>query len=90
MLDNIRSRFEKASKEVTELSEAPDNLAKLQLYALFKQSTSGDVQGDRPGMLDFVGRAKYDAWVEHKGKSPEQAMNDYIALVEQLKAADKK
>lgn len=90
MSDDLKARFENASKEVTQLSEAPDNLAKLKLYALFKQASAGDVSGSRPGMMDFVGRAKYDAWAEHKGKSTEQAMNDYIAFVEELKAADAK
>ena len=90
MSDDLKARFELASKQVTELSEAPDNLAKLKLYALFKQSTTGDATGSRPGMMDFVGRAKYDAWAELKGKTNEQAMNDYIAFVEELKAADAK
>jgi diazepam-binding inhibitor (GABA receptor modulating acyl-CoA-binding protein) len=90
MSDDLKARFENASKEVTQLSEAPDNLAKLKLYALFKQSTAGDVAGSRPGMMDFVGRAKYDAWAELKGQTNDEAMNNYIAFVEELKAADKK
>ncbi|AMP09118.1 acyl-CoA-binding protein [Collimonas arenae] len=57
----------------------------LKLYALFKQGSSGDVQGDRPGMTDFVGRAKWDAWNELKGTSQEAAQQQYIDLVEGLK-----
>lgn len=89
-MSDLQSRFENASTEVTQLSEAPDNLEKLKLYALFKQGSTGDVKGDRPGMLDFVGRAKYDAWAEHKGKTQDQAKEEYIAFVEELKAADAK
>ena len=90
MSDDLQARFELASKQVTELSEAPDNLAKLKLYALFKQSSVGDATGSRPGMMDFVNRAKYDAWAELKGRTQDEAKNDYIAFVEELKAADAK
>ena len=45
----------------------------LQLYSLFKQATVGDVNTDRPGMLDFKGKAKWDAWEKVKGKSKEDA-----------------
>lgn len=90
MSDDLQARFELASKQVTELSEAPDNLAKLKLYALFKQSSVGDATGSRPGMMDFVGRAKYDAWAELKGQTQDQAKENYIAFVEELKAADAK
>lgn len=44
------------------LKESPGNAEKLKLYALFKQSTAGVVTTKRPGMMDFVGRAKWDAW----------------------------
>jgi acyl-CoA-binding protein len=57
---------------------------------LFKQSTAGDCTGARPGMMDFAGRAKYDGWKALEGTSKEQAMQMYIDLVEELKAADKK
>ncbi len=54
----------------------------LDLYALFKQATSGDAKGDRPGMLDVKGRAKFDAWTKRKGLTKEAAITQYIALVE--------
>ncbi len=48
----------------------------------------GDVSGERPGALDMVNRAKFDAWVERKGTSREDAMNGYIELVKKLKAEE--
>ena len=90
MSDDLTARFEQASKEVTELSAPPDNAAQLQLYALFKQSSSGDCEGPRPGMMEFVKRAKYDAWKEKAGLTQDEAKEKYIELVEQLKAADGK
>ncbi len=90
MSEDLMARFQNASAEVTALSEAPDNLAKLRLYALYKQGTVGDATGDRPGMFDFVGRAKYDAWKDLAGTGQDEAKERYIDLVEELKAADKK
>ncbi|MFC4160587.1 acyl-CoA-binding protein [Chitinimonas lacunae] len=87
-MSDIAARFKQAAEDVTKLSEAPDNQVKLKLYALYKQASEGDVQGDRPGMMDFVGRAKYDAWDGLKGLSNEEAMQKYIDLVEALKAKE--
>jgi carboxylesterase len=70
------------------LRKAPDNDTLLTLYALFKQASSGDVAGERPGMMDMVGRSKYDAWAARRGVPREQAMRDYVALVNRLKAED--
>ena len=53
----------------------------LELYALYKQATRGDVTGDRPGMLDLRGRAKYDAWAKRKGMTRDAAMQAYVELV---------
>ncbi|MFN6995737.1 MAG: acyl-CoA-binding protein [Aquincola tertiaricarbonis] len=85
MSDDLKTRFEQAVAESKQLPEKPDNMTLLRIYALFKQASSGDVQGDRPGLSDFVNRAKYDAWQSLSGTSPEQAMGDYIELIESLK-----
>lgn len=67
-----------------ELTQRPSNQELLDLYALFKQVSEGDVTGDRPGGFDFKAIAKYDAWSERKGKSKEDAMKEYIALMDKL------
>jgi diazepam-binding inhibitor (GABA receptor modulator, acyl-CoA-binding protein) len=79
-------KFEDAQKRVKTLTKAPSTDELLQLYALFKQGSVGDVQGSRPGMMDFKGRAKYDAWAGQKGLTKDQAMEKYVALVDQLMA----
>jgi len=56
----------------------------LKLYSYYKQATEGDVRGDRPGGLDFVGGAKYDAWAKLKGVTRDEAMTAYIKQVELL------
>lgn len=85
-MSELQVAFEKASQEVTQLPQAPDNQTKLKLYGLFKQASEGDVSGEKPGMFDFVGGAKYSAWEALKGTSQEEARRQYIALVDDLKA----
>lgn len=79
--------FEAAGIAVKTLAQPPDNEALLGLYALYKQATLGDATGERPGMMDVMGRAKYDAWAQRKGMAREDAMAGYAALVEKLRSA---
>ena len=84
-MSDLSTQFETAAKEAQSLAKKPDNQTLLQLYALYKQATSGDVSGKKPGFGDFVGQAKFDAWAKIKGTSRESAMQQYIALVARLK-----
>ena len=77
--------FEKAQADSRNLPERPDNATLLKLYALYKQATQGDVDGERPGFSDMVGRAKWDAWQALGGTDRDDAMQQYIDLVEELK-----
>jgi len=77
--------FNAAVLQSKELPSRPSNEDLLQLYALFKQATDGDVNGDRPGGFDFKAIAKFDAWAEKKGTSKDAAMQLYVGLVERLK-----
>lgn len=81
---DIESRFQDAVTRSKELTEKPSTSDLLSLYSLYKQATQGDVSGDRPEGFDFKAIAKYDAWAELKGKSTEEAMEEYIELVEKL------
>ncbi len=84
---DIKERFEKAVSESKSLSEKPSNEVLLQLYSLYKQGTEGDVNTEPPSNpFDFVNKAKYNAWSELKGKSKEDAMQEYVNLVEKLKS----
>jgi diazepam-binding inhibitor (GABA receptor modulator, acyl-CoA-binding protein) len=80
----LKDDFEASQAKVKTLASTPSNEYLLELYALYKQATAGDVDGKRPGMMDFKGRAKYDAWSERKGISKDDAMTKYVALVEKL------
>ena len=80
----LTESFEDAQKRVKTLKESPGNDELLELYALYKQATVGDATGSRPGMLDFVGRAKFDGWGRRKGTSKDAAMTAYVATVDRL------
>ena len=82
---DLKAQFEQAVADSKKLPEKPDNMTLLKIYALYKQASSGDVEGRRPGFGDMVGRAKSDAWNEAKGKTGETAMQEYIDLIESLK-----
>ena len=83
-MSDLAASFEAAQKRAKELPKTPSNDDLLELYAFYKQATSGDVAGSRPGMLDMKGRAKYDAWAKKKGTSKDAAMEKYVAVVTRL------
>ncbi len=85
-MSDLHQQFEQARNDVTELTERPGNLTLLRLYALYKQATEGDAGNDKPGLTDMVGRYKHDAWAALKGTAPDTARQQYIELVESLKA----
>ncbi|CAG9167041.1 acyl-CoA-binding protein [Cupriavidus pinatubonensis] len=85
-MSDLQARFEQAQIDVKQLSERPSNMTLLRLYALFKQGSEGDAHGDKPGMMDFVGRYKFEAWEALKGTARDAAMESYIALVEDLRS----
>jgi len=82
---SLKEQFDAAVADSKNLPERPDNMTLLKIYALFKQASSGDVEGSRPGFTDMVGRAKYDAWAALKGTSNNEAMQQYIDLINDLK-----
>ena len=81
---SLNERFEEAVAKSKTLTTRPDNQTLLNIYALYKQGTQGDVRGDKPGFVDMVGRAKYEAWEGQQGKSQDEAMSEYIALIDRL------
>jgi len=82
---SLQAQFDQAVADSKNLPERPDNMTLLKIYALFKQASTGDVEGTRPGFTDMVGRAKFDAWDALKGTSKDDAMQQYIDLVAELK-----
>ena len=83
-MSDLKARFEAAVANSKTLKERPGNATLLQIYALYKQATIGDNTDRKPGFGDMVGRAKWDAWAGIKGTSSEEAMQQYVDLIESL------
>ena len=80
----LKEEFEAAQQKVKTLTEKPGNDELLDLYALYKQATEGDNNTDEPGMFDMKGKFKWAQWNKKHGISSEEAMSQYVALVEVL------
>ena len=83
-MSDLTARFEAAVAHSKDLTERPDNMTLLKLYALYKQGSVGDNAEKKPGFGDMVGRAKWYAWNSIKGTSGDDAMQQYVELIESL------
>lgn len=83
-MSDLKAAFDKAMADSKNLSERPDNATLLKIYALYKQGSIGDNTEKKPGFSDMVARAKWDAWNKLKGTSQEDAMQQYVDLIESL------
>ena len=83
-MSDLNAAFEAAVANSKLLTERPDNPTLLKIYALYKQATAGDNAEKKPGFGDMVGRAKWDAWNGLKGTSSDDAMQQYVDLIESL------
>jgi acyl-CoA-binding protein len=83
-MSDLKTKFEAAVANSKNLSERPDNMTLLKLYALYKQGSTGDNSEKKPGFTDMVGRAKWEAWNNLKGTPQLDAMQQYIDQIETL------
>jgi len=83
-MTDLKTAFDNAVTDSQKLSERPDNMTLLRLYALYKQGSLGDNGTEKPAFSDMVGRAKWEAWNALKGTSSEAAMQSYIDLIASL------
>lgn len=83
-MSDLQKKFEAAVANSKNLSERPDNMTLLKLYALYKQASAGDNTEKRPGFSDMVARAKWDAWNQLKGTDNQAAMQQYVDLIGSL------
>ncbi|NJN43197.1 MAG: acyl-CoA-binding protein [Flammeovirgaceae bacterium] len=85
---SLDKEFKQAFENSKNLSARPSNDVLLEMYSLYKQATEGDISGERPGGFDFKAIAKYDAWAERKGMTKENAMQQYVSLIQKLSASN--
>ena len=84
-MSDLKARFDEAVASSKTLGERPDNATLLKIYSLYKQATEGDNEEAKPGFADIVARAKWDAWKKLEGSSADEAMQQYIDLIAELR-----
>jgi len=84
-MSDLKARFADAVASSKTLSERPDNVTLLKIYSLYKQATEGDNEEAKPGFADIVARAKWDAWKKLEGTTNDEAMQQYIDLIAELR-----
>lgn len=84
-MSDLKTRFDEAVANSKTLSSRPDNVTLLRIYALYKQASQGDNEEAKPGFADLVARAKWDAWKKLEDTSADDAMQQYIDLIEELR-----
>ena len=85
-MSDLERLFEQATVGTKQLPEKPDNDTLLELNAFYKQGTSGDVSGEKPGFFDFGGVAKFEAREKIQGMEIDEAKQKYVDLVTKLQA----
>ncbi|KRZ78185.1 Regulator of chromosome condensation [Trichinella papuae] len=81
---DLVKEFEEVAEQVRQLKSRPTDDELLELYALYKQATVGDASGEKPGVFDFKGKSKWEAWKKIKGMSKTDAMKEYIKKAKQI------
>ncbi|XP_076291793.1 acyl-CoA-binding protein-like [Lasioglossum baleicum] len=82
---SLDQKFDEAAEAMKKFSKRPTDEELLEIYALFKQATTGNVNTSRPGMMDLKGKAKWDYWKAKEGMSKDKAKEEYVKLVDSMK-----
>ncbi|XP_048881502.1 acyl-CoA-binding domain-containing protein 7-like isoform X2 [Brienomyrus brachyistius] len=80
----LQEEFEQLAEDVKNVKTRPDDQELLDMYGLYKQAIVGDINTEKPGMLDLKGKAKWEAWSSRAGMSKDAAMTAYIALAKDV------
>lgn len=84
----LEEKFHAAVKAIQRLPNdgtfQPSNEMKLTFYGLYKQATVGPCKESRPSILNYVNRAKWDAWDKYRLMSKEAAMAAYIDEIRKI------
>ncbi|WBX75699.1 acyl-CoA-binding protein [Tenacibaculum ovolyticum] len=83
MVNDLDIQFQKAYKEASKLKERLPPDVMLKLYAYYKQAVKGDhfSFNTNNGLRNAF---KFNAWMQLKGMSEDQAKQEYINLVNSI------
>merc|ERR1739842_198772 len=84
-LDALDEQFKQTADDVSnKMNKKLTNDELKEIYALYKQGSVGDINTERPGMLDFKGKAKWDSWKSKEGISQDDAKEKYMAYAKEM------
>lgn len=82
--EELEREFDCAADRVKDLVQTATRDQLLYLYARYKQVKVGKCNTSKPGFFDFEGQRKWQAWKQLGDMEAEQAMHEYISLVNVL------
>lgn len=82
--EELEREFESAADRVRDLVQTASRDQLLYLYARYKQVKVGKCNTSKPSFFDFEGQRKWQAWKQLGDMDAEQAMQEYISLVNVL------
>ena len=83
MEDNLDLKFKEAYQKASGLEEKLPPDVMLKLYAYYKQAVKGD-QFSFNANADLKNAFKFNAWMQLKGMSEDEAKQEYINLVNSI------
>jgi acyl-CoA-binding protein len=84
MSNNLEERFETAVEEVKNLPNKPQQYDLLKLYGLYKRTTVGVCNIEKPWAVQIEASLKWNAWNDVSPLTINQAMTTYIMIVNKL------
>lgn len=80
----LKDRFLSAADFLRSKAHQLDSPQLLELYAHYKQATTGECTTPRPRWHEMAGKQKWDAWKNLNNMSKDDAMKVYIRLVSEI------
>lgn len=80
----MQEKFDQAAINVKKLRKSPKNDELVEIYALYKQATIGNVNTADPGIWKKKEKIKWNAWKHKEGTNREKAKQDYVNKVNEL------
>ena len=77
-MEELENKFTQVAELVKKVKTQPTDKELLKLYGLYKQITIGDINIDKPSLLSFQAKTKYNAWYNLRGKKKVDCIQEYV------------
>lgn len=76
----LAKHFDKACNDIKVYGKSMSSDDMKLIYGLFKQANLGDNTTEQPSFYQLTEKGKWNAWNDQKGKSKDQAKNEYVVV----------